>query len=138
MPNAFASAAARHWEDAERLFGADRFDNAAYLAGYAVECSLKVLIQAGGTTAERLKHELPAIAGDALYLACLMAPFLHRYRFQRTSEFEQVVRSWSPELRYAPTGQISRETATAWVRAAEATYRAVVIEAALDGWTETP
>ncbi len=40
MSDAFASAAARHWEDAQRLFLDNRFDNAAYLAGYAVECSL--------------------------------------------------------------------------------------------------
>lgn len=138
MPDAFGSSAARHWEDAKRLFDANRFDNAAYLAGYAVECSLKVLIQAGGPTPKRLKHELPAIAGDALYIAHLMAPFLHRYPLHRTGEFEQVAQNWSPELRYAPTGHISRDTAITWIHAAEGTYRAIVIEAALDGWTEMP
>jgi hypothetical protein len=40
MPESFVSAASRHLEDAGILFLASRFDNAAYLSGYTVECAL--------------------------------------------------------------------------------------------------
>ena len=48
MMENFGSAAARHWEDAQRLHVIGRADNSAYLAGYAIECSLKVLIEITG------------------------------------------------------------------------------------------
>jgi len=36
----------RHWEDAERLFSAERLANADHLYGVAAECGLKRLMQA--------------------------------------------------------------------------------------------
>ena len=54
LPHDYASAAARHWEDAISLTQASRFDNSAYLAGYVVECSLKSLIEISGGLAKAL------------------------------------------------------------------------------------
>ena len=136
MSEAFVSAAARHWEDAQTLFMENRFDNAAYLAGYAVECSLKVLVQAAGTTPKSLGHELKALSGDALLVACLMTPSVRRYHIPQSADFDDLVKRWTPEMRYQATGEVSRTTAETWLRAAEQTYRAIVIEAVLDGWSE--
>ena len=44
MSENFISAAARHSFDADLLIENKRLDNAGYLAGYAVECSLKAII----------------------------------------------------------------------------------------------
>lgn len=38
----------RHWDDAERLFQAQRWANADHLYGMAAECGLKRLMQAFG------------------------------------------------------------------------------------------
>jgi hypothetical protein len=129
----FASAAARHWEDAQKLFLDNRLDNSAYLAGYAVECSLKVLVQATGTAPRRLGHELAALSGDALLLACLMTPSVRRYHVPQSADFDDLVQHWTPEMRYWTTGTVTLSTAETWLRAAEQTYHAIVIEAALDG-----
>lgn len=136
MSDAFASAATRHWEDAQRLFQADRFDNAAYLAGYVVECSLKVLVQAGGTDPKPWGHNLTALAGEALRLACLIMPSIRRYTLPPSSDFEDLAQHWTPEMRYSITGMITRSTAQSWLRAAEQTYRAIIIETVLDGWSK--
>jgi hypothetical protein len=52
----YASAAARHWSDAEHLFIASRQDNADQLFGFAAECALKAALFA----------ELSPSAGDEL------------------------------------------------------------------------
>ena len=91
MSDAFASAAARHWRDAQLLFDCDRFDNAAYLAGYAVECSLKVLLQVGTLAPRAFGHELDRLSGDALFLACLLTPSVRRYHIPKTLELQEVL-----------------------------------------------
>lgn len=45
MQESFSNAAGRHLRDAEILLENERFDNAAYLAGYVVECSFKILVE---------------------------------------------------------------------------------------------
>ena len=44
----FLDAHERHWDDAERLFQAQRWANADHLYGIAAECGLKRLMQAFG------------------------------------------------------------------------------------------
>jgi hypothetical protein len=44
----FADAHNRHWDDAERLFFAERWANADHLYGVAAECGLKRLMQVFG------------------------------------------------------------------------------------------
>jgi hypothetical protein len=56
-PDDFPGAASKHVLDGEALLAANRFDGAGYLAGYAVECTTKTLVQVegarlGGTTLE--------------------------------------------------------------------------------------
>lgn len=48
MATDFYDAHQRHWEDAELLYGEQRWGNADQLYGYAAECGLKRLMQAFG------------------------------------------------------------------------------------------
>ena len=68
MPDLFGQAAARHLHDSSILLGAGRWDNAVYLAGYVVECSFKLLIQAhlGAAAARAYAHDLGAMQGDVI------------------------------------------------------------------------
>lgn len=138
LPHDYGSAAARHWEDAIILTQANRFDNAAYLAGYVVECSLKSLIEISGTSPKAFQHELATLSGDALLLAYLMVPGLQRYRLPSSADFAAMSRDWTPEHRYCPSGQISGPTAQVWLQVAEQTYRALVVNLILDGQRYIP
>ncbi len=48
MPADFLDVHHRHWDDAERLFAAQRWANADHLYGMAAECGLKRLMRAFG------------------------------------------------------------------------------------------
>ncbi len=133
MHEAYQSAARRHLDDSTLLFGEGRFDNAAYLAGYVVECSIKSLIRAAGGPARALQHELAAICGDALLLAWLLMPSIRRFRLPETPEFRSLVAEWSTDLRYEATEAVDRTRATAWLSAAQAAYESIVVPAILDG-----
>src|ERR1035441_2033403 len=63
----YPAAAGKHCDDAGALLAASRFDGAAYLAGYAVECMLKTVIQVEqGTVAPVLqhRHNLDNLSGE--------------------------------------------------------------------------
>jgi HEPN domain-containing protein len=136
MNEDFGSAAARHWDDAVVLFHANRFDNAAYLTGYVVECCLKALIQAAGMAPKPFSHDVATLAGDVLLLACTMAPSVRRYGVPSSPELGRLLNEWTPGMRYWPTGHVVRTAAGDWIRAAETVYRAILIERILDGCTE--
>lgn len=51
----FLDAHKRHWDDAERLFTAERFANADHLYGLAAECGLKRLMKAFGMPFDTVK-----------------------------------------------------------------------------------
>ncbi|MDW8479215.1 MAG: hypothetical protein RML12_04450 [Xanthomonadales bacterium] len=59
----FLDAHARHWEDAERLFQAQRWANADHLYGLSAECGLKRLMLAFGMPYDTNKNR-PAHGND--------------------------------------------------------------------------
>lgn len=59
----YPDAAAKHLADAKALLGNSRFDGAAYLAGYVVECSLKSILQVETGNAPRM-HSLKSLANE--------------------------------------------------------------------------
>jgi len=63
----FAQAAGRHLADSETLAAGSRLDNAVYLAGYVVECSLKAVISHHSSVrdARQYGHDLAALQGQA-------------------------------------------------------------------------
>lgn len=77
----FFSSALRHFEDSSTLYALGRVDEAAYLAGYVIECGLKKLLEVHrGTDARGDGHDLRGMTAQALALAALLAPASARYR----------------------------------------------------------
>jgi HEPN domain-containing protein len=65
----YPRAASKHVLDSEALLAANRFDGAGYLAGYAVECTIKTLIQVQDKPLQT--HDLGALSRQALDLKAL-------------------------------------------------------------------
>src|SRR5450759_3389212 len=66
----YPDAAIKHCDDARSLLSASRPDGAAYLAGYAVECTLKTLVQVEERSTRLVRdHNLTALSTEALRLA---------------------------------------------------------------------
>ncbi len=133
MKESFAIAAARHWNDASLLFKESRFANSGYLAGYAVECSLKALVAWTHIRPKSLSHNIEAISQDVLPLATILTPSLGRYGVPESEEVDHVMAIWRPELRYADNAQPDEPTAQMWLHAAEQAYLAIVVKLILDG-----
>jgi hypothetical protein len=139
MTEDFTSAAFRHFFDACLLSAQKRPDNAGYLAGYAIECSLKALLSAGGIVhPRRYQHDLATLGGSALDLAILLAPSLRHYRSEVIEAVLQASREWSSEWRYSPTGSVPPELAQRLTAAAEQALKFCLVPMILDGWKEPP
>ena len=125
-------AARKHAHDARVLLTAERYDGAAYLAGYAVECAVKALVlhdktfdpATGATDTAALalwhrtlrtgyRHDLVRLLGLALgargarYAGFLPDP--------ATTPPPDVARTWSETLRYRPAGEVTVERAASYV-----------------------
>lgn len=138
MTDDFVSASARHATDAELLLRVGRLDNAGYLAGYAVECSLKAVILHGGGRPQAYKHDLAALSGAALDLAVILSPGLRRYRSDLIPTIAAVGAEWRPSLRYSQTGSITHPQAKRFVDAGRKAFEELVIRLILDGRAEVP
>lgn len=135
MAENFASAAARHLDDAQILLGEHRFDNAAYLAGYVAECALKVLLISPAPSPKAVGHDLSVLTTDALRMLWLFAPAMKRYTVPQTADVLALIQQWNPEMRYGATGDISDLDANHWVSGATQLFNAVVAQLVLDGWS---
>jgi HEPN domain-containing protein len=131
----FAQAAGRHLTDALVLASGTRLDNAVYLAGYVVECSLKTVIEhhLGEAEARRWGHDLSALQGRALQQLCVMVPHA-QIRVPASRTHGTVLEQGHPVRRYWASGQWSeQETRLALERASEI-YRETVVSMVADGY----
>lgn len=64
----------RHWDDAERLFQAQRWANADHLYGMAAECGLKQLMRAFGMPLDTAE-DLPSNRSDRVHADGIWARF---------------------------------------------------------------
>lgn len=126
-------AAGKHLDDAEVLLGADRFDGAAYHAGYVVECSLKSVILAAGGNA--WGHHLSELSSEATSLAALPSGSAARYApgIAVGHSLYDTVDGWKSDLRYKSPGAVASTDAHAWVDEARRVYGATVARMRLDG-----
>jgi HEPN domain-containing protein len=127
------AAARKHVLDSEALLRANRYDGAGYLAGYAVECTLKTMILVEGQPVPR-NHDLNRLSNVALRLASIPA--------QKTAKYASgpVITSltygpggWRETLRYEPEGAVVSTDCVAWVSEARRLYDAVIAQMRLDG-----
>ena len=127
-------AAGKHLLDALTLKENERFDGAAYLSGYVIECSLKTLIilQTKGSIGG---HELDKLSRNVLELARLPTSKTARYNRVISSKLSirDPVKGWKPILRYRAEGSLSPAEAEIWVNEAVAVYQSTVAQMKLDG-----
>jgi hypothetical protein len=134
----FASAAVRHWQTTDRLASEGSWQQAAYLAGYVAECSLKSLLERTTTTImpKAVGHDLARLVGDALELAWILAPATRRYPIPPISSGAPGIGEWRPEHRYARTGFLSEKRFEQIISEARAVGSSVLIGLVLDGAME--
>lgn len=130
----YVSAAARHWDNVQFLADDNRWQEAAYLAGYIAECSAKALLErtAPDILFRQLKHNLVALTGEALEMAVLLNPALRRYPVAGGPG----VSRWMPEHRYERTGFLAEADFQQIVAEAQEIGRAILLELVLDGLVE--
>ncbi len=95
-------------EDSEVLYGAGRFDGAAYLCGYAIEAALKARIcgtlkWAGFPSTNREFQDYRSFRTHSLDVLLSLAGVEREIRTRFLAEWSIVVR-WDPEIRYRPVG----------------------------------
>ena len=132
----FADAAARHLDDAMLLKSQQRFDNAAYLSGYVVECAMKAVLTASSLTPQRLGHELQTISVEAMPLLWIVAPAMRRYEIPASNDVDELIRKWKPDLRYGESGEFCSVKAEQWTSAARQVFDSFVVNSVLDGWSQ--
>lgn len=130
----YPEAARKHVLDSEALLSVNRYDGAGYLAGYAVECTLKTLIlvetgQGGGG------HNLNDLSTRALQLAGLANQKTAAYvrRPQLTSLTYGPPAGWYEYRRYEPEGTITQADSSAWVAEARRLHDTVIAKMKFDG-----
>ena len=133
----YPDAAGKHCTDARMLLTGNRPDGAAYLAGYAVECMLKTLVQVERRHNQLIReHDLNTLSSKALDLATLPSGRTFRYLkhvFITNIPYGSPPAGWSETLRYHPQGTISAAQAGAWVTDAENLYVEVIGGLVKDG-----
>ena len=132
MAVCFESAAARHLTDASVLWSEGRFDNAFYLAGYVVECSLKAVIVHSGGNPSDFGHKLVRLEREGLDVAMALLPGLVRYRPEAVKVMALADR-WSVARRYESTGETTREVAGEGIDLARQVFEVSVGGMFLDG-----
>ena len=131
----YPEAALKHLQDAAALVRGRRFDGAAYLAGYVVECALKTLIQVESGEA-RHSHRLMSLHDELNILAVHAKTRTGRLYVSAEASFKAAdVLAWTPEIRYRgpqDAGDASR-VAEAWLREARSAYERIVESLILEG-----
>lgn len=134
-PDDYPAAAGKHVEDAGVLLRNRRFDGAGYLAGYAVECVLKTLIEVEGRHV-RWTHDLNRLSTDAWQFASLPSQRTARYVKSpaiTTLRYDDLPGGWKETLRYTAPRTISETLATEWFQEARRLHAEVIVPMKLDG-----
>ena len=121
----YPEAAGRHILDSRALVARRRFDGAAYLAGYVVECTLKTLIQLETGRAD-YSHDLPGLLDQLDALAARVGARHGRVYLavEASLRSSDIVDIWNPGQRYRGP-EASASLARAWHRAATDAHRRV-------------
>lgn len=129
MNENYASAASRHFEDAELLASHERFDNAGQLVGLAAECALKHAWQQW-QPATLCREHFPSLRDKALKsLSCQRSrPML------TVLKMPNLLLDWEIELRYNKTGICTREQWEGWKKDAQRLMNAAQLKLPRGGY----
>jgi len=128
-------AAKKHLSDADVLVNAGRFDGAAYLAGYVIECCLKALvILEHGSSGSGLKtHDLRNLASGANTSLGMAGAKAAKYVGSAVQGLSTArIMAWRAEIRYHAPSIIPAEAST-WLREARSVYHETIGQMMLDG-----
>jgi hypothetical protein len=129
----YPEAARKHVFDSEALLSRNRFDGAGYLAGYAVECTLKTLIEVE-TGRKGGGHDLNNLSARALGLLSLSSQKTKSYvKHPGITSLSYRGMGWRESLRYEPEGTVSQADSTAWVSEARRLHDEIIVPMKLDG-----
>jgi HEPN domain len=133
----YPDAARKHYTDARALMNRRRYDGAAYLAGYAVECILKTIIQVNQPSRVPMIHDINKLSVDAQRLATMPSSRTARYFSLGSSvtrlPYGNPPAGWKETLRYHCEGTIPKTTASDWVAEAKRLYEYVLWGLIKDG-----
>jgi hypothetical protein len=127
----YPDASKKNCLDARVLLDNDRFDGAAYLAGYVSECIFKTLIQVDKKNSAPIKtHDLDDLSSNAIKLMVLPNSRTARYfKYGQTGiayDKNRPPQGWNECLRYFPGNTVTPGKAKAWVQEAEQLYINVI------------
>ena len=128
----YPAAALKHLQDADVLLKGRRFDGAAYLSGYVVECALKTLIQVESGKV-RYSHELTDLLDELDVLAVQATTRTGRLYVRVAAALRTAdVLRWQPPMRYRGP-EVTSSEADAWLRNAREAYDLIVGDLILEG-----
>lgn len=127
-------AAGRHIQDAYVLFNNGRYENAAYLSAYSVECILKLLINHYTATkkAKSYNHSLFQLNEATTSKLLVIFPQINNIS-TLTAEQLQLLSTGHPERRYWTNDYISSEDAQQSLTITNNLYQHTVSNLLLDG-----
>jgi hypothetical protein len=135
----YPAAAKKHCIDARVLLNQSRFDGAAYLSGYALECMLKTIIQVEEKHNNALKahkHDIEKWSAEVIRLVVMPNSRTARY-FPKPKicgiNYADPPSGWKETLRYYPENIISSQIANNWVTEVECMYENVIFGLLKDG-----
>jgi hypothetical protein len=147
MADDFAKTADRMMFDARTLREAGSFRNACYLAGYVVECTLKVLLDKAGMAPEHT-HDLESLHDEVAQLLLLGNTVVARYGDPaslaptllqqiappkpRKGRSPRYFCHWDPEHRYDGSRWDSAQISDDYLREADKSID-VIIQMSIDG-----
>ncbi|PDW02514.1 SAM-dependent methyltransferase [Candidatus Viridilinea mediisalina] len=135
MQTDFYDAHQRHWDDAERLFGASRWANADHLYGITAECGLKRLMLAFGM--QTGVHGVPQEQHDRKHIEQIWVRY-ETYRSGHVAGFRYGLPpnnpfdDWNASQRYAHQSEFEQARVTPHRTGADV-VRTLVKKAALEG-----
>jgi hypothetical protein len=136
MSEDFYSASSRHWDHSQFLGDHGRWQEAAYLAGYAAECALKALVEQGGLMGRPFGHSLVQLTGEGLEMALLLNPLLRRYPVEPIATGLPGLGHWSEAHRYEETGFLPEADFRQMVTEAHRVVEWILVRLTLDGQRE--
>jgi hypothetical protein len=110
----YASAAVRHFEDAETLRESGRVDNAGHLIGFAAECAIKHRISSLRPGANSPQGHFPELLIAARKHLGPRSRYTGMYNIVKGDIF----RGWTVNRRYDETGHTNPEDLVEWFAAA--------------------
>ena len=126
----FPKAALKHLQDAQALLKSNRFDGAAYLAGYVVECARKTMIEVERKNVPHI-HDLSQLQSRLQALAVVTGSHTGQLYVAIAQAINQI-HSWIPEMRYREPS-VAAPVAGSWLAEADDVYKKVIGSLTLAG-----